>query len=278
MSTLAAAALALCFGPPQPVSIEGYRGHAMEPFITRDGATLFFNSRNGPHDQTDMFWAERIDDLRFRFRGPVTGGNSNALDGVPSLSRDGTFAFISTRAYEAQFATIWTGRWDGRTIGALRLERALAPGRPPQFNMDLEISADGARLYFTDNVWAAPMPRTSDLRLAVRQNGQWRRAEPADAWFTRINTRALEYAPATSPDERELFFTRLTPRFLQPPRLEIMVATRARADTAFSAPARVASIQGFVEAPSVAPDGALYFHAKIDEMHLLMRAPRHCPL
>jgi hypothetical protein len=30
------------------VSITGYDDHAMEPFITRDGAALFWNSRNAP--------------------------------------------------------------------------------------------------------------------------------------------------------------------------------------------------------------------------------------
>ena len=33
---------------PQPVKIEGYRGDAMEPFLSRDGATLFFKRRTIP--------------------------------------------------------------------------------------------------------------------------------------------------------------------------------------------------------------------------------------
>lgn len=271
-----AAVLAACFGAPQSVALEGYSGHAMEPFIARDGSALFFNSRNGPSDQTDIYWAERIDDLRFRFRGAVAGANSDALDGVPSLARDGTFALISPRAFEARHATIWTGRWDGRALSALQLQTALSPGPPPRFNMDAEISADGARLYFTDNIWAPVMPRTSDLRLAVRVNGVWRRAPETDAWFARVNTAALEYAAAISENELELYFTRLTRPFLRPPRLEIMVATRRSPNVAFAEPARIRSIEGFVEGPTVAPDGALYFHAKINEHHRIMRAPRAC--
>src|ERR671926_14237 len=34
------------FGTPQRVTIRGYDGEAMEPFITRDGRYLFFNNRN----------------------------------------------------------------------------------------------------------------------------------------------------------------------------------------------------------------------------------------
>lgn len=277
MSTLAAIALALCFGAPQPVAIDGYNGHAMEPFISRDGGALFFNSRNGPRDQTDIFWAERIDDLHFRFRGPVPGANSSDLDGVPSLARDGTFAFVSTRAYEARHATLWTAVWNGRALTALSLQSELSPGPPPWFNMDAELSAEGAHLYFTDGQWAPGIPRSSDLRLAVRANGAWRRAARADALFARINTDALEYAPATSADEHELYFTRLTRAWLAPPRLEIMVATRQDTNAAFSAPARITSITGFVEAPTVAPDGAIYFHLKrSDGLHRIMRAPRNC--
>lgn len=276
-SFLPAAALALCFGSPQPVTIEGYRGHAMEPFISRDGATLFFNSRNGPNDQTDMFWASRIDDTHFRYHGPVEGANSAELDGVPSLARDGTFAYISPRFADGRAATIWTGRWTGQSVRSPALNHALTPGRWPLFNMDVEISADGQRLYFADTRWAAPIPRASDLRLSVMVDGEWRRAPRFDRWFANVNTRrSLEYAPATSANELELYFTRLTTHFLALPTLEILVATRALRTDDFSAPVRVAAINGFVEGPSVAPDGALYYHQKIDEMHVIMRTPRTC--
>jgi hypothetical protein len=89
---LAALALAACFGQPQDVVIEGYRDHAMEPFIARDGETLFFNNRNEPARETDLHWATRVNDLRFRYRGRIPNANSGELDGVPSLARDGTFA------------------------------------------------------------------------------------------------------------------------------------------------------------------------------------------
>jgi hypothetical protein len=274
---LPAAALALCFGPPQAVHIDGYRGHAMEPFISRDGETLFFNNRNGPDDQTDMFWASRIDDTHFRYHGPVEGANSAELDGVPSLARDGTFAYISPRFADGRAATIWTGRWSGQSVRSPALNRALTPGRWPLFNMDAEISADGARLYIADTRWAAPIPRASDLRLAIVTEDGWRRAPRFDRWFANVNTqRSLEYAPATSENELELYYTRLTAHFLAPPTLEIFVATRRTRTEAFSAPARVAAINGFVEGPTVAPDGAIYYHQKIDEMHVLMRTPRTC--
>lgn len=249
----------------------------MEPFISRDGETLFFNNRNGPNDQTDMFWASRVDATHFRFRGPIEGANSAELDGVPSLARDGTFAYISPRVADGRAATIWTGRWTGSTVAAPVLNPALTPGRWPLFNMDAELSADGARLYIADTRWAAPIPRASDLRLAVLTEDGWRRAPRFSHWFDNVNTRrSLEYAPATSENELELYFTRLTTHFLAPPTLEILVATRRSSTDAFSGPARIAAINGFVEGPTVASDGALYYHQKIDEMHVLMRTPRTC--
>jgi hypothetical protein len=275
---LTALALGACFGPPQLVAIDGYHDHAMEPFITRDGEALFFNNRNEPAPQTDLHWASRLDATHFRYRGRVSGANSDHLDGVPSLARDGTFAFVSLRAFADRHATLWSGRWQDGLVSQLALQTALSPGPPPRFNMDAEISAAGAHLYFTDNLWGFIGPRTSDLRLAVRAGDGFRRAPEFDRWFAQVNTRAaLEFAPATSEDELELYFTRLTMHFPLRPQFEIMAASRTRADEPFGAPERIAALTGYVEAPSVAPDGALYFHAKIGEAFRIMRTPRTCP-
>lgn len=279
MNHIAALTLAACFAPMQPVAIEGYAGHAMEPFIARDGATLFFNNRNEPARETDLHWATRIDDTHFRYQGKLTSANSDHLDGVASLARDGTFAFTSLRAFESRGATAWMGHWNGAAVSALNLETALRPGPPPRFNMDGELSASGAHFYVTDNLWALIGGlRTSDIRLAVRENGRWRRAPESDSWFTAINTRnALEYAPATNEAETELYFTRLTLQFLRPPRFETFVAVRASVSEPFGAPVRIDALRGYVEAPTVAPDGALYVHAMVNGRFTIMRSARACP-
>jgi hypothetical protein len=54
---------------PERVTIRGYKGEAMEPFITRDGRYLFFNNLNDPAVNTNLYYAERVDDLTFEFRG-----------------------------------------------------------------------------------------------------------------------------------------------------------------------------------------------------------------
>lgn len=273
-----ASALAGCFGPMQPVTIEGYSDHAMEPFISRDGQTLFFNNRNEPTDETDLHWATRIDDLTFRYRGRIASANSSRLDGVASLARDGSFAFTSLRAFESRGATIWMGRWNGEAVTQLDLVTQLRPGAPPRFNMDGELSAAGARFYVTDNLWASIGGlRTSDIRLSIREDGRWRRAPETDAWFAAINTReGLEYAPATNEAETELYFTRLTRPFLGAPRFETFVSVRSKPTGPFGAPVRIDSLQGYVEAPTVAPDGALYVHAMRDGRFTIMHSARAC--
>lgn len=275
---IAVSVLAACFAPLQPVTIEGYSDHAMEPFIARDGETLFFNNRNQPAEETDLHWATRIDDLTFLYRGRIASANSSHLDGVASLARDGTFAFTSLRAFESDGATIWMGRWTGEAATDLELVTQLRPGAPPRFNMDGELSASGARFYVTDNRWALIGGlRTSDIRASVREGGRWRRAPEYDDWFGAINTRDdLEYAPATNEAETELYFTRLARRFLRAPRFETFVSVRSEASGPFGAPARIGALQGYVEAPTVAPDGALYVHAMLNGRFTIMRSAREC--
>lgn len=70
---------------PQPVSIEGYDGSAMEPFISPDGHYLFFNNENDPAVNTNLHFAERIGKLSFRYLGELPGVNSHVLDAAPSL-------------------------------------------------------------------------------------------------------------------------------------------------------------------------------------------------
>jgi hypothetical protein len=47
---------------------------AMEPFISKDGQYLFFDNRNDPYVNTDLFYAARLDEAPFIF-----------LENVPAL-------------------------------------------------------------------------------------------------------------------------------------------------------------------------------------------------
>jgi len=59
------------FSNPERITIRGYSDHAMEPFISRDGRYLFFNNSNDPSVNTNLHYAERINDLTYEYKGEV---------------------------------------------------------------------------------------------------------------------------------------------------------------------------------------------------------------
>jgi hypothetical protein len=135
---------------PTPVTIIGYDDKVMEAFISRDGSRLFFNNWNSPTVNTDLRVADRVDDTTFRYRGELNGVNTPALEGVPSVDRDGRLYFISTRRYNATLSTIYRGRLDGDTVSNVEIVPGVSREARPWVNFDAEISADGNVLYFVD--------------------------------------------------------------------------------------------------------------------------------
>jgi hypothetical protein len=74
----------IAFAPPQAVSIQGYDGHIMEPFLSRDGSILFFNNLNAPTENTNLHWSTKINDTLFQYQGELDNVNtffSNSLFG-----------------------------------------------------------------------------------------------------------------------------------------------------------------------------------------------------
>ena len=110
----------------EPVRIEGYADEAMEPFLSRDGRFLFFNTRNDPGANTNIHFAEasgpEAKDSEFIYRGILGGTVSYALDGTPTMSADGRFCFVSPRDYRRALITVYCGTFDGE-----RVERRPAP-------------------------------------------------------------------------------------------------------------------------------------------------------
>jgi len=102
----AAAPESTAYSRPRPVTLVGYDDDAMEPFLTRDGRVLLFNNSNDPAAQTDLHWAERINDTTFAWRGRVQGVNTDALEGVPSTDNQSQLYFVSPREYASKRATV----------------------------------------------------------------------------------------------------------------------------------------------------------------------------
>ncbi len=101
-----------------------------------------------------------------------------------------------------------------------------------------------------------------------------RRLSSARALLRNVNTAALEYAPAVSSDLLELFFTRLE-RSGRSPRTAILRSVRPSAAAPFGPPERLASITGFVEAPTLSSDGrSLYYHQLDAGRFVILRVAR----
>jgi len=259
------------FQNPQRVTIEGYDGDAMEPFISRDGKYLFFNNLNEPSVNTNLHWAERIDDLHFKYRGELQGVNTPALEGVPSMDREGNFYFVSNRSYDQTASTLYRAKFANGFLSGVELVPGVSLAKPGIVNFDAEISADGNTLYFVESQFNFfRQPESAHILLAHR-NGNTFVRDPAGASIMQsINGDGLNYAPATSANECEVFFTRAGP---QGP--AIYMAKRADKTQPFQKPLRLAALSGFVEGPTLSADEqSIYYHKKENGHLVLYRVTR----
>ena len=263
------------FGNPEPVEIVGYRGHAMEPFISRDGRYLLFNNLNDPSENTDLNWAERITATSFRYGGKIDGVNTKALEGVPTLDRNGMLYFVSPRSYPETLSTIYRAKFEAGRAADVQLVEGLSLKKPGMVNFDVEISADGEFLYGVDgDLTGGAVPKSADLFIARRVGNRFERLPDSSRIFANINTSALEYAPAISSDGLELFFTRMTGALFWR-KLTVEHAVRASTDAPFGPSRTIRAISGHVEAPTVTGDGkALYYHQKVDGTFRIFRVSR----
>ncbi len=264
VAPMAEASCAL-FEEPEIVEMPGYRGVAMEPFVTPDGRYLLFNDSNDPANNTDLHYAEKKGSA-FLYRGKLGGANSTDLDGVPSVSKDGQLYFVSPRSYGQGFSVIHRARFSAGKVRSVELVPGVSRGLPGFVNFDAEISRDGSTLVFVDGVIVpgAPFPLHGDLVIARRNGEGFARHANSDDIFRNVNSAALEYAPALSSDGRELLFT----RFLAVPGSQPQTyrSTRPNTSEAFGPPGLLDLYSGFHEAPAYSPDErSIYFHARSDE-------------
>ncbi|MGA9669537.1 MAG: hypothetical protein WBQ94_10030 [Terracidiphilus sp.] len=259
------------FQNPQRVTIEGYGDDAMEPFLSRDGKYLFFNNLNEPKVNTNLHWAERIDELHFKYRGEIQGVNTPALEGVASMDREGNFYFVSNRSYDKTASTLYRGKFADGGLSGIELVPGVSLAKPGIVNFDAEISADGNTLYFVESEFSfLGQPKSAHILLARRNGNTFVRDPNSASILKAINTDTLNYAPSTSASELEIFFTRLDP---QGPAL--YVAKRAGKMQAFESPLRISAITGFVEGPTLSPDElSLYYHKKENGRFVIYRVTR----
>ena len=263
------------FSNPTAVMVTGYTGDAMEPFISKDGQYLFFNNRNDPSIDTDLYYASRVDDQTFTFLGPVPGVNSPALDAVASLDTLWTFYFVSSRSYATTLSTIYSGQFSATGVGNVALVSGISMLQPGSVNFDAEISADGQTLWFNDGQFSSTGAlEAARIVIAHRQATTFVRQVDSATLLATVNASGLNYAPSVSVDGLELFLTRVdsTTSGATP---AIYRATRTDTTSAFAAPELVSGPTGFVEAPSLSADGhLLYFHKMVNGTFVIYHLER----
>ncbi len=272
------------FKNPEPITISGYNGDAMEPFITRDGRYLFFNNLNDPSVNTNLHYAKRLDAVTFKYLGEIKGVNTKSLEGVPTMDLNSNFFFVSTNSYKENLSTIYCGRFDNGSVSDVEVVSGISLKKPGFLNFDVEISPDGETLYYVIGRFGlfGHVPKSSDIAVAYRHtdistgNG-FKPFGNSNETMKNSNTEALEYAVAISADGLEIFFTRLNMgSIFSTPKIGIFTASRGKKSEHFGVPKRIESIKGFVEAPTLSPDErSLYYHKKIGDRFVIYLVVRY---
>lgn len=265
------------FQNPERVVVKGYDGEVVDPFISRDGHYLFFNTTHFEPSKTALYYADRIDDLTFVYKGKIGGVNlDGVLTAVSSMDRDGNFYFISPRSHEGALATIHRGKFKDGVVTDIR--PVLGLNRPGQISFDVEITADGSTLYFVDATMSGSKapgagPKSSHLAIAIRDGDGVKRLQNSAELLAKVNTTEnLEYGACTSADGLELFFDRFT---VSSKSFGIWRAVRTSVGVPFGTPQRVAALDGFVEAQTLSPDGrSLYYQKREGDRFVFYRVTR----
>ena len=266
-------ATAADFANPERVTIVGWTDDAMEPFLSRDGRWLFFNNSNDPSVNTDLHYAERVDDVTFQYRGPIGGVNTtSALEGVASEDDAGELYFVSTRSYGTTMSTIYRGPFAAGAVASVELVAGVPASAAGRVIFDAAVSPDGATLAFAEGTFtAAGGPTDAELFLAARTATGFARVPAGDPTLQAVNLAGgVQYAPVLSASTLELFFTRIdngTPA--------IYGTSRPSAGAPFAAPHQLAAITGFAEAPTLSLDEkSLYYHLRDGARFDLWRVTR----
>lgn len=249
------------FTDPQPVTIQGYSASAMEPFISRDGRYLLFNTSNQAPDIPTLQFATTVNAQTFSYQGEVQGTNEpGVLSGTPTMDDAGNLYFVSNRSYAQTFSTIYTGVFSAGQVTDVHLVSGVSGSEAGTVDFDVEVSPDGTTLYVSVGQFdGGSGPESAHLAIFDKLGT----AFVADPASTRIlhavnKSKSLTYAASISADGLELFFTRASASGGDP---AIYRATRRSTGRPFGHVQPVTAITGFAEAPSLSADGStLYYH------------------
>ncbi len=259
------------FGSPQRVTVQGYDGQIMEPFLSRDGNTLFFNNLNNPSVDTNLHWSTRINNTLFEYQGEIQGVATEDLEGVPTMDQNSTMYYVYTGDYFQTLQSIYTGNYSEGSLSNISVVENLSRNEPGWLNFDVEVSNDGESLYFVDGLYDENGgPRQANFSIARKIGNEFQRDPNSAMLLANINTDDLEYAAAISKNELELCFTRIIGDISVNSEAHIYIASRTASNLPFSEAQEITEITGFVEGPTFsADDNGLYYHKKENGVFVL---------
>jgi hypothetical protein len=257
------------FGPEIKVTITGLTFDAMEPFLSLDGTTLFFNSLNSGGN-TNLYYATKLNDSTFTYVGLVGGTYDSApdhLDAVASLDSLEHFFWVSLRDYPVIFENLHRGNYSAGSVDSItRVYGDFNIYTPGWLIMDAAINWQGDQLYYCNAFFdgcAFGMPCEARLGIAEKLNDStFNKITNTDAVFSNVNdTNYIVYAPQVTKDGLELYFTRILKTTVNS---EICVSVRNSTADTFSLPVVIHANNGYVpEAPTFTTDKQkLYYHQK----------------
>ena len=277
----------IVYSNPVQITINGYSSDAMEPFISPDGNTLFFNSINDGNN-TKIYYATKVNSNTFTFEGELDGANETQaaqLNAVADLDALNNFYWTSVRDYPAKTDNLHHGIYtNGAVYDIGRVQGDFYNTNPGWLVMDHGISHDGQFLYynnarFDETNCAGPCETFLGIAKWTDDKNFMKTAD-SDLILQNINnSNYIYYAPCITTDNLELYYTRFAAGNVGINTLaEICVATRASATDAFSSPTVLFSNtvgNGIIEAPTLTTDKQLmYYHQKVNGLHVIMMRER----
>jgi len=277
----------IAYENPIEVTINGYTDHAMEPFLSPDGQTLFYNSQNTGIN-TKLYYATRISNTEFEFQGEVDGANENQpnqLNAVPDLDETDQFYWTSVRDYPAKLDNLHVGTYaNGAVTDVQRVQGDFYVGLPGWLVMDHGISFDGQTLFYNNarlDEQNCVGPCETVIGMAQKQsNGVFTKRADSDTILAEINDPTyIYYAPCITKDELELYYTRFKAGNVdQATEIEICVAIRATKTDVFGSPSVLFSSPAatILEAATLSADKTLlYYHQKVNNNHKIFVRTRN---
>ena len=193
------------WSPPEIASFSG-RFYDKEPFVSRDGRTLYFASTRpaepGGEDEAFDIWVVRREaDGWTEPRRLSDAVNSDDYDNYPSVAANGNLYFASRREGGH-------GRLDLYSSRLVNGEYQPAENLGPTVNSEATdadpfIAADESYLIFTST--REGTLGAGDLYISYNREGEWTAPHHLG---TVVNSQDFDYTPFVSPDGAYLYFSR----------------------------------------------------------------------